>query len=288
MPLSDRSVTGVSPSGIAFDHVATSGIPTVFIHAGIADRRMWDSQWAQVGSAQAAVRLDLRGFGESTTEPDGAWSHVTDVLDTLRHLGIDRCHLVGASFGAGVAVEVALTAPELVESLLLCPPGGSLLAELTPDLKQFFDAEREALTRDDLDAAVEANIDVWVVGPRRSAGDVDPAVIATVRTMQRQAFDIAASWQGDAPPAELEPPALDRLSEITVRTLVLVGGHDLETTDHAAARVLDGIAGARRIDWPDVAHLPSLENPQGFLDLLMEWTASARGPSSPRAGAPSR
>lgn len=271
----DVPATGFTPSGIAFDFVATSGIPIVLIHAGIADRRMWDPQWPQLTSARSAVRLDLRGFGRSTTEPNGEWSHVTDVLETLRHLGVERVHLVGASFGAGVAVEVALTAPELVESLLLCPPGGSLLATLTPDLEHFFDAERDALSRDDLDAAVDANIDAWVVGPRRSASDVDPGVIAAVRAMQRRAFDVAASWQGDTPQVELEPPALDRLSEIAARTLVLVGGHDLETTDDAAARVIDGIAGARRIDWPDVAHLPTLEKPQAFLDILMDWTAPA-------------
>ncbi|MBM7503568.1 alpha/beta fold hydrolase [Agromyces aurantiacus] len=278
MPSFDRPepalpVTGVTPSGIAFDHAAASGVPVVLIHAGIADRRMWDPQWAQLTTTRSAVRLDLRGFGESTAEPDGAWSHVTDVLETLRRLGIDRCHLVGASFGSGVAVEVALSAPELVESLLLCPPGGSLLAELTPDLRAFFDAERDALARDDLDAAVEANVDAWVVGPRRDASEVDPDVVAAVRVMQRRAFDIAASWQSDADPDELDPPALERLPGIAARTLVIVGGHDLETTDDAASRVVDGIAGARRIDWPDVAHLPSLERPQAFLDVLLDWTA---------------
>jgi pimeloyl-ACP methyl ester carboxylesterase len=274
--LDSSPVTRVTPSVIAFDHAAASGTPVVLIHAGIADRRMWDPQWSQLASERSAVRLDLRGFGESTTQPDGEWSHVADVLETLRQLGIERCHLVGASFGAGVAVEVALTAPDLVESLLLCPPGGSLLATLTPDLEDFFDAERAALARHDLDAAVEANIDAWVVGPRRSASEVDRAVVAAVRTMQRRAFDVAASWQGNAPELELDPPALERLSEITARTLVLVGGHDLETTDDAAARLIAGITGARRIDWPDVAHLPSLEEPQAFLDLLMDWTAPTR------------
>ena len=274
--LDSSPVTRLTPSVIAFDHAAASGTPVVLIHAGIADRRMWDPQWSQLASERSAVRLDLRGFGESTTQPDGEWSHVADVLETLRQLGIERCHLVGASFGAGVAVEVALTAPDLVESLLLCPPGGSLLATLTPDLEDFFDAERAALARHDLDAAVEANIDAWVVGPRRSACEVDRAVVAAVRTMQRRAFDVAASWQGNAPELELDPPALERLSEITARTLVLVGGHDLETTDDAAARLIAGITGARRIDWPDVAHLPSLEEPQAFLDLLMDWTAPTR------------
>ena len=158
--------TGFTPTGIAYDVASGPGLPVVLIHAGIADRRMWDAQWPALTASRPAVRLDLRGFGDSTAQPDGALSHVDDVLEALDHLGIPRCHLVGASFGSGVAVEVALTRPELVESLLLCPPGGSLLAELTADLQRFVDAARAALARDDLDSAVEANVETWVVGPR--------------------------------------------------------------------------------------------------------------------------
>jgi 3-oxoadipate enol-lactonase len=35
--------------------------------------------------------------------------------------------------------------------------------------------------------------------------------------------------------------------------------------------VVAGIAGARRVDWPDAGHLPSLENPAAFAGLLQEW-----------------
>ncbi len=102
-PSPDSSpIVGTTPSGIAFDHVGASGTPVVLIHAGVADRRMWDPQWSQLTAARSAVRLDLRRFGESATRPEGEWSHADDVVETLRHLGIERCHLVGASFGAGV------------------------------------------------------------------------------------------------------------------------------------------------------------------------------------------
>jgi pimeloyl-ACP methyl ester carboxylesterase len=60
----------------------------------------------------------------------------------LDYLDIAQCRLVGSSFGAGVATEVALSKPGLALSLLLCPPGGSLLAKLTDDLKNFFEAEK--------------------------------------------------------------------------------------------------------------------------------------------------
>lgn len=120
-------------------------------------------------------------------------------------------------------------------------------------------------------------METWVVGPRRDPATVDPAVVDAVRAMQRRAFEIPASWPADIGEAQLEPPALGRLSEIAARTLVLVGGHDLDTTHDAAARVVAGIAGARRVDWPEVAHLPSMERPREFLDLMLEWTASVAG-----------
>jgi len=180
-------------AGIAYDRAGPRGdLPVVLLHAGVADRRMWDAQWPALAAERDVVRLDLRGFGESAVRPQGALSPVDDVLDTLAELDIERCHLVGASAGAGVAVEVALTRPEQVASLLLCPPGGSLIAEVTPDLRAFIDAERSALAGDDLDGAVEANLAWWVEGPERNAGGVDPTV--------RDASPTRAASTGRTPP----------------------------------------------------------------------------------------
>jgi 3-oxoadipate enol-lactonase len=72
----------------------------------------------------------------------------------------------------------------------------------------------------------------------------------------------------------MTPPAVERLEEITVPTLILLGGHDLETTKDAADHLTVGIRQAQRIDWPDAAHLPSLEHPDRFTDLLRGWLAA--------------
>ena len=264
-----------SAAGIAYDRAGPHGdLPVVLLHAGIADRRMWDPQWPDLTTAVDAVRLDLRGFGDSTERPSGALSPVDDVLDTLIELGVERCHLVGASMGAGVAVEVALSVPDRVASLFLVGPGGSLIPEATADLRAFAAAEGSALDEDDLDAAVEANLAWWVDGPRRDRAAVHPAVREQVRLMQRRAFELTADWD-DVEEKELEPPALDRLAHINVPTLVLVGDQDLDAIHDAAARVADGVPGARRVDWPDTAHLPSMERPGEFLTLLRDWVGSS-------------
>jgi 3-oxoadipate enol-lactonase len=271
--------TSYSPGGIAYDRTGPRGDPPVLLlHAGIADRRMWDPQWPALTAERDVVRIDFRGFGDSTERPDGALSPVRDVVATLDALRVERCHLVGASFGAGVAVEVALTRPDLVESLLLSAPGGSLIAEPTADLRAFVDAERSALADDDLDAAVEANVSWWVDGPRRDADAVDPVVRGLVGRWQRRAFEVTADW-ADIEEEELEPPALDRLGDVQAPTLVLVGGLDIDAIIQTAARVADAIPGARRVDWPDTAHLPSMERPADFLTLLRDSLAGGSGPS---------
>ena len=78
-----------TPTGIAYDRDGEPGrTPVVLVHAGVADRRMWDPQWAGLTGSRDAVRLDLRGFGESDRPPGGALDPVADVLETLDHLGV--------------------------------------------------------------------------------------------------------------------------------------------------------------------------------------------------------
>lgn len=263
----------LTSTDIAYDRAGPQDdLPVVLIHAGIADRRMWDPLRQGLTADRDVVRLDLRGFGESVARPRGALSPVDDVLDTMTELGIERAHLVGASYGAGVAVEAALTRPELVDSLLLSAPGGALIAEVMPHLRAFFDAEKSALAEGDLEGAVEANLTWWVDGPHRDAGEVDPAVRELVRAMQRRAFEVTGDWD-DLEERELDPPALDRLADVRARTLVLLGALDLDAIHDAARRVTEGIPDVHRVDWPDVAHLPSMERPDDFLALVQEWLA---------------
>ena len=268
--------SSLTRTGIAFDRGGPpGGAAVVLIHAGVADRRMWNPQWAGLTAMRDAVRLDLHGFGDSDFAPVGALDPVVDVLDTLDHLGVSSCHLVGSSLGAGVALQVALTRPGLVRSLLLAPPGGSLLTERTPALAAFAAAENAALVRGDLDAAVEVNVEAWVVGSGRTLADVDPAVVASVRVMQRRIFEIDAIWADpDLEWVERDRPAVDRFAELGIPVLLVVGGHDLDAVHRAADLLEAGVAHARRVGRAHTAHLPSMEEPEDFLQLLLDWVAA--------------
>jgi pimeloyl-ACP methyl ester carboxylesterase len=267
---------GVTATGIAFEVAGTpvaGRLPAVLLHAGVADRRMWDGIWDPITADRPVLRLDLRGYGDSTTRPVGAILHHADVVATMDTVGIERAHLVGSSLGAGVAVELALVAPDRVASLLLVGPGGSLIEHPSEWLSATWRAEVDALEAGDLEAAVEANLRAWVDGPNRRPGEVDSEVRASVSKMQRRAFEVTADWD-DIEEDELDPPAIGRLADLAVPTLVLVGDDDGDAINAVAGRLAEDIPDTRLIRWPGVAHVPSMERPAEFAALAHEWFAS--------------
>jgi pimeloyl-ACP methyl ester carboxylesterase len=264
---------GRTAGGLAWD-ARGAGEAVVFVHAGVADRRMWEPQWTAFAAAFRAIRYDARGFGE-TLPPGGPWSHHGDLGALLDELAIERVHLVGASLGAGTAVELALARPSAVASLVLVAPGGALIGEAPDVLRSVWRAEGEALDRGDLDEAVEINLRAWVDGPARTAEAVEPETRSFVGRMQRLAFELPG-WDADvAPEGGLEPSAADRLGELRIPVLVVVGMADWPPILEVAERIGREVPGARVVRWPGVAHMPSLERPTEFERLVQEFVLAA-------------
>jgi pimeloyl-ACP methyl ester carboxylesterase len=262
---------GRTAAGIAFDDRG-SGSPVVLVHGGVADRRMWDPQLPALANEHRVIRYDARGFGESLP-PLGAWSQHTDLLGLLDELLIARTHLVGASMGAGIAVEAALARPSTIDSLILAAPGGALLGESPAELRPVWAAEVDALDRGDVAGAVEVNLRAWVDGPDREAGTVDPAMRAFVGRMQREAFELPEWDQEQTPEHELSPPAVARLRELACPVLVVVGDADQPSIRATAERIAAEAPGARLVVWPGVAHMLTLERPDEFAYLVLAFLA---------------
>jgi 3-oxoadipate enol-lactonase len=267
--MSDAAVIGRTASGIAYE-MAGSGSPIVLVHAGPADRRMWDPQWSAFQALHRVVRYDARGYGESLP-PVGAWSQHGDLLELMDELGIAKAHLIGASMGAGIVIEAALARPEAVMSIVIAAPGGALLGPPSEDLKAVWREEIAALDGGDIEAAVEVNLRAWVDGPSRSVEAVDPALRAFVGTMQRDAFELPEWDPDDAPETELSPPADARFAEIDCWTLVIVGEADQPAIVDAAGRLAAHVPAARLVSWPDVGHMVSLERPGEFERLVLDF-----------------
>jgi pimeloyl-ACP methyl ester carboxylesterase len=227
----------------------------ILLHAGIADSRMYRQQVETLAPARA---FDLPGFGAGPPEPD-----VLDYRAFVRdRLPDEPVTLVGTSLGGRIALELALESPERVAALVLVGSGldGH---EWSAEVQAFGAEEDAALERGDLEAAVEANLKLWL------ADDVDPGVRALVGQMQRTAFERQVGHEVRG--VHLEPPASARLGEVSVPTLVVTGDEDVPDIHQIADKLATEIQDAERAQIADAGHLPSLERPDDFDRVVLAF-----------------
>jgi 3-oxoadipate enol-lactonase len=235
---------------------------------------MWEPQWETFRPSHRMLRYDMRGFGRSPVGP-GSYSNAGDLIDLLEQQGVAKASLVGVSMGGRVALEVAIARPELVDALVLVGagfPGHVWSAEMNAADK----AEMAALTGGDLDAAVEVTLSTWVDGPRRSPEDVDPEVRALVAEMQRRAYELQLPVWETAEEEPLVGDLAERIGEVGAPTLVLVGEEDVPDMHEIAGRLERELPNARRASIADTAHVPSLERPREFDQLVLPFLQSAQ------------
>jgi pimeloyl-ACP methyl ester carboxylesterase len=268
-------MSGTPASGFAeingarlFYEVAGDGPPLVLIHAGIADSRMWEPQMDAFAGEFRVLRYDMRGFGRSDMPPV-PFAHHDDLRELLRVLDIPRAILIGASYGGNVATACALEHPEAVAALVLV---NSRVANETPtpELRDAWAAVDALWESGDVAGANELELRMWVDGPLREPGEVDPAVRALVGEMNGALLARAGEAE-EAEERELDPPAHARLAEIGVPTLAIVGELDQPDVLAGNDRLVGNVPHARRVDIAKAAHLPSMEHPAEVNRAVLEF-----------------
>ena len=231
-----------------------TGDPVVLLHAGVCDRHMWDEVVPVLREAgRTVVAPDLRGFGSRPPGP-APFTHAGDVIALLDGLDAPRAHLVGASFGGGVALAVAAREPDRVASLALLAPALPGWDFTDPDLLAYGEAEEAALARGDVDGAVKLNVDFW-------AGRLAPHDQAYVADAQRRAFELEA---------EEEEGPFD-LAAVRAETLVVVGDQDVSDFVAIARHLAETLPGPELRLVEDAGHLLALERPSLTSEVLAGW-----------------
>jgi pimeloyl-ACP methyl ester carboxylesterase len=246
-----------------------SGTTLVFVHAGIADCRMWEPQWSSFAERHQMLRLDLAGYGRTQIERLPL-THARDVIRLLDELDVRATAVIGASLGGRVALELAVARLDLVRALVLVDAGLPGVS-WSDAVRTYSAAESEAVSRGDLSAATELNLRMWVDGPRRTAADVDPRVRDTVAEMQRRALELQAPHWEHLEEELLAPDIAERLGEVRAPTLVIVGEEDVDDMQMLARQFANEIPRSKLATIAGAAHLPSLEQPAAFEQLVFEF-----------------
>jgi pimeloyl-ACP methyl ester carboxylesterase len=244
-----------------------TGDPVVLIHAGLlAD---WFvpllEQPALAGSFQTLTyhRPGYAGSGE-IAGPLGIARQAALCHGLMRGLGIERAHLVGHSSSAAMALQLAVDAPDAVQSLtlletaLLAVPSGPYAAEAMG----LYRAEKRT------DA-----LDVWmrgVCGPgyrdvldRTIPAAFDDA-LADLDTFFEQELPALREWTFDAEAA----------SGVTQPALVVLGAASGEVSPVFAARhelLMAWLPTAEPFVLPGANHLLHAQNPAGMADALADF-----------------
>ncbi|HLK04866.1 MAG TPA: alpha/beta hydrolase [Candidatus Acidoferrum sp.] len=236
----------------------------VLLHDGVLHSAAWGDIWPELCRRFHAIRYDRRGYGRSPASA-GGYFETDDLASLLRHLKVARAAIVGSSHGGEISINFALDHPEMTQELVLV---GAVVGGM-PYSKHFLDRGDvlgKPLEKGDVQGAIAAAInDKYLIAAGNDAAK------------KRMAALLSASPQDLTHPSfEITPkPALYRLREIKVPTLLLVGDQDIPDVHAHAGAIEAGIARARRVVVSGVGHLMYLEKPAEFVQLVSGFIENA-------------
>jgi 3-oxoadipate enol-lactonase len=235
---------------LAYEEIG-AGEPLLFIHGLAYDRRGWGPLPRLLSDDFRVVLIDNRGVGDSDA-PEGPYSMEQLAADTVAVLdaaGIDSANIFGVSLGGFIAQEIALTYPARVRKLVLCStsPGGSNafpMPERGVDaFTRFPSLDREAGLR----LMVENSLGDHAVRER-------PELVEEVYAYRLERAPSVEAWQAQFA-ASRGHDAYDRLSAVSVPTLVIHAGEDTVIDARNGELLAERIPGARIERIPDRGHL---------------------------------
>ena len=236
---------------------AGQGTPLVLLHGGMGDSRGWPDQLRGLSDEFAVVAWDAPGCGASSDPPDTF--SLPDYADCLAGfvdaLGLGRPHVLGHSFGAGLALELCGRHPGLARSLILAGPyagwAGSLPAE-------------------EVEARLRLALETAALLPDRFEPRSIPGLFSDVMSAGKR--ELLASIMSEARPAGTrvmarafaEADLRDVLPQIDVPTLLMCGESDERSPVAVGQALHAAIATSRLVVLPGVGHESFLEAPERF------------------------
>jgi len=248
-----------------------AGPPIVLVHSAIVNRRSWDGLTPLlVAAGYRVIRYDMRGFGESTAEAV-EFSPRADLLAVMDSRGVARAAVAGNSWGAMNALDTVIEAPDRFVALCWLGGGvGGFDGGKTPEEQSLFDAESKAEEDGDPDLAAELDVQIWVDGVGQPKTRPSADVREAVKRMDRELLEPGREFGENT---RLQPLANDRLGEVHVPVLAIIGQLDTSGTRAAARRLAEGSPNVRLESWPDVAHMIAMEAPARVATLLVDFLA---------------
>jgi pimeloyl-ACP methyl ester carboxylesterase len=259
--------------------------PVVFVHGLGGNWQNWLENIPRLAQDRRVLALDLPGFGESQM-PHGKISitgYGETVVEFARTVGIEEpTDVVGNSMGGFIAAEIGLGSPDFARKIVLCSAAGISITNLK---------RRPVLTAARITAAVTNVVLARAEAMAKRPGLRHAALAYVFRHPSRIAPDLAYQvMQGtgksgfiDALDALTDYDFRDRLDDVKVPVLLIWGEDDnlvpVEDADEFERLIPD----ARKVILDDTGHVPMLERPATFNDLVADFLSPGAEQSPSRS-----
>ena len=254
--------------GVSGDGEAPGRLPLLVLHGGPGSAHYaLEGLGALAAQGRRVVFYDQLGSGESDRPDDPSLWTVETFVDQLRSvregLGLERIHVLGSSWGGMLALEYALMQPAGLASLVL---------NSTPTSAPRWAAEARRL-HDELPAGLsveEQEKEFW----RRHICRLEPEPEPLRRSREAFGKQVYETMWG---PNEFtvtgtlkDWDVIDRLGEIHVPALITSGRYD-ECTPALVEPLHRGLAGSEWVFFEESAHVPYLEEPERYLQVVGDF-----------------
>lgn len=267
----------VSVDSVDIHYTVTGSGPKTLVlaHAYPTNLELWAPQVEALSRKRTVVAYDIRGFGRSDApahasaySPDRS---VEDLRALIDHLDAAQVDLCGLSMGGNIALNFAIAHPDRVSSLIVSGTGAgsddmSVFAKTTNTWADA--AEREGMEAfTELIATNPIFAEYSDRGPEQKArlralilANSVPGVAHTAREVLAKRKSINA----------LAP----RLSQLSVRTLVVIGEKDVACI--APANLMTStIPDSRLVVIPGTGHFNNLEDPAALNELILRFLSAS-------------
>ena len=225
-------------------------------HSLACNLHMWDPQMPVLTDKFKVLRFDTRGHGQSSA-PAGEYTLeqlADDVKGLLDGLGIRQTHWAGLSMGGMIAQAFALKYPGVFQSMVLADTA----SRLPPDAGKLWSDRIKTAREQGMSALVESTLARWFTEPyRNSRKDVMEKIGRDIRATPVNGFVGCCH-------AISKLNYLDRLKEIKVPALVVVGELDPGTPPDLARAIQQNLPGSELKILPSAAHLSNIEQADEF------------------------
>lgn len=234
----------------------------VLLHGFALDARIWRRQVEAFAEDFRVLTLDLPGFGPQAREV-GEVEPAVEVARAMDAVGLVQAHFVAASYGAAVAVDLALRSKARVQSLTLAAP---IMLGKRMGIEAWGRCVSLANEGDKATAA-----EIWMDDPLYESLRQDEGLFEEVRQI---VLDYGGGhWTGKVSSKWSDPDPAQKLKSLDVPAMVMSGEADIPSFMLMAEAYAKALPRVRREIVQGVGHIVNVEAPETFNELVRDFIA---------------